>query len=730
MSYFKAKDDSYPAGQMQLEPESMIMFVDENQIQKKHCFAVVTRDRNYYVFAESESEMVEWVLCLRGAVYYTCLKKVASDPRNFMLLRSDISTNIERNGWLKKQGGKIKTMKRRFFVLKDRMLSYYRTEKDLEPIGSIDITGSNMTLLTKKKEYGINIHTTVGSNRQYYLAADNESEQLSWFDSLVKSVENVSEAKLVEKKSIVIHSLILSRMIHSSAHAANGGDSTEFAGSSSIAPHSPMMWRSLSFHRCRPQITFGNGEPEIESPIPGDEAAPGTTESGKNDSPDASHSVSDSASPEDSEGTISLLKHNSRNLSGRAATILHMTAPPSKQARSEHVRSATVVHHAPGSPSLSPVITLQKASSSALDSDDESDDEDDDDEDDDDIDIDDDDDDDDHDTAPGISSVSMSFFSLPVENKGEQGSIPSPSSTLDEKPEFMPLDSTTVKLSTIGTSDTTRTDSESDEHTEDNTASLSLPIQTGGNSIENHETDFTEDDDDDDTEVDTRSVNFDDISLQKNKTLKKKLTKALTKGIIKKPQSQQQQQDLALNNIYGLNVDKNRSNDDIFADPLSDILGDNIGNVEKSHDDGIKMFALGEEETFDDLIVSSPPPSSVTVNTSNATHEEEDHEGTLSTSAPIITIKKYTGAVSSQQPASSESSNSSAGKSVNVGTVATATSDSSTRTNGSTALEQRRSTSMRRPTVRKGKLRLKKKTTFRRMHHQMESVLQTMGAEF
>lgn len=37
-------------------------------------------------------------------------------------------------GWLSKEGGSIKTWKRRYFVLKDGVLAYYKTESEFNKV--------------------------------------------------------------------------------------------------------------------------------------------------------------------------------------------------------------------------------------------------------------------------------------------------------------------------------------------------------------------------------------------------------------------------------------------------------------------------------------------------------------------------------------------------------------------------------------------------------------------
>lgn len=48
-------------------------------------------------------------------------------------------TNAEKKGWLTKQGGRIKTWKRRWFILSDNCLFYFKAPGDKEPCGIIPL---------------------------------------------------------------------------------------------------------------------------------------------------------------------------------------------------------------------------------------------------------------------------------------------------------------------------------------------------------------------------------------------------------------------------------------------------------------------------------------------------------------------------------------------------------------------------------------------------------------
>jgi len=50
----------------------------------------------------------------------------------------------DKDGYLTKQGGSIKTWKRRYFILKGRTLYYYKTPKDQELTGKLDLEPSSL----------------------------------------------------------------------------------------------------------------------------------------------------------------------------------------------------------------------------------------------------------------------------------------------------------------------------------------------------------------------------------------------------------------------------------------------------------------------------------------------------------------------------------------------------------------------------------------------------------
>jgi hypothetical protein len=163
LSYFVDEYDSYPKGSLELDATCKILFVDESVVGKKNCFTIETKERNYFIYCEKEEQTAKWVYALRAAVYFKNLKDVLNDPRNF--LKGGENQNIEKSGFLKKQGGGWTSIKKRYFRLRGTKLSYYKSEKELEPIDSIDLRGVKVSEgiqnpKEKKNQYSIMLQTS------------------------------------------------------------------------------------------------------------------------------------------------------------------------------------------------------------------------------------------------------------------------------------------------------------------------------------------------------------------------------------------------------------------------------------------------------------------------------------------------------------------------------------------------------------------------------------------
>jgi len=101
--------------------------------------------------------------------------------------------HVEKGGWLTKRGHKVKNMKRRWFVLKDPTLCYYKNPRDTTPAGVI-ILDDILTVVSEKNIYQDT--SSKGSEKlsfwfeiitkktNYLICADSETDMRDWVEAI------------------------------------------------------------------------------------------------------------------------------------------------------------------------------------------------------------------------------------------------------------------------------------------------------------------------------------------------------------------------------------------------------------------------------------------------------------------------------------------------------------------------------------------------------------------
>lgn len=94
----------------------------------------------------------------------------------------------DKEGFLTKQGGSIKTWRRRWFVLKEKKLVYFKTRNDLEATGVIELEPDSFVKdeRDKKRRFMFSVGT---SRRVFFIVADNEKDMLSWIEGIKRNIE-------------------------------------------------------------------------------------------------------------------------------------------------------------------------------------------------------------------------------------------------------------------------------------------------------------------------------------------------------------------------------------------------------------------------------------------------------------------------------------------------------------------------------------------------------------
>lgn len=102
----------------------------------------------------------------------------------------------EKDGFLTKQGGSIKTWKKRWFVLKGDTIYYFKTPKDTEQTGEIKLEPTSACnsepamnkVAGKKKKYYFSVATT---QRTFLMFTESEETMKQWVDKISQAIDKL-----------------------------------------------------------------------------------------------------------------------------------------------------------------------------------------------------------------------------------------------------------------------------------------------------------------------------------------------------------------------------------------------------------------------------------------------------------------------------------------------------------------------------------------------------------
>uniref|UniRef100_A0A8B9JJH9 Si:ch211-204d2.4 n=1 Tax=Astyanax mexicanus TaxID=7994 RepID=A0A8B9JJH9_ASTMX len=119
-----------------------------------------------------------------------------SEPSSHVTLRRCMSLrpNVVRSGYCVKQGNVRKSWKRRFFILDDQGVSYYKNETDKEPLRSIRLRDIQKVheCLVKSGELlsRDNLFEIITSTRTFYIQTDTPEEMNGWIKDIASKIQD------------------------------------------------------------------------------------------------------------------------------------------------------------------------------------------------------------------------------------------------------------------------------------------------------------------------------------------------------------------------------------------------------------------------------------------------------------------------------------------------------------------------------------------------------------
>ncbi|CAK8692228.1 unnamed protein product [Clavelina lepadiformis] len=103
------------------------------------------------------------------------------------------SSGGQRCGYLNKLGGRVRTWKKRWCVLKNKNLLYFKSPNDItrKPQGQIALTGVDVKL--SRDDTAASTFQLVSGKRTYYLSADSQQAATDWINALQATIGNKKE---------------------------------------------------------------------------------------------------------------------------------------------------------------------------------------------------------------------------------------------------------------------------------------------------------------------------------------------------------------------------------------------------------------------------------------------------------------------------------------------------------------------------------------------------------
>jgi len=99
---------------------------------------------------------------------------------------------FDKDGYMTKQGGSVKSWNKRYFVLKDKCLYYYKAPKDTVFTGRIDLEGNSVVRAEPDVKKSPNVFSISTPHRIFFMYPDRTEEVKGWIDSIQRAISSKS----------------------------------------------------------------------------------------------------------------------------------------------------------------------------------------------------------------------------------------------------------------------------------------------------------------------------------------------------------------------------------------------------------------------------------------------------------------------------------------------------------------------------------------------------------
>lgn len=151
------------------------------------------KNKNFEEYKKSQEELSR--MSIRTNIVAPVGRSLGRTISNFFSskVKRESLTNVDKEGYLVKEGGIIKSWQKRWFVLKDGTLYYFKTHESQDPRGYIPLSGCKVKPAVNYTSRQFCFSISHPKNRTYYLCAKDQEELEDWVATLVEKISNLAK---------------------------------------------------------------------------------------------------------------------------------------------------------------------------------------------------------------------------------------------------------------------------------------------------------------------------------------------------------------------------------------------------------------------------------------------------------------------------------------------------------------------------------------------------------
>ncbi|KAH9489982.1 hypothetical protein Btru_035438 [Bulinus truncatus] len=189
--YYKNEQDTDPLGAIPLYGYTISRHTETS---RDFCFkAEKYGARTYYFMTDSRDQMTGWVAALTEAAARSKKRKesfLSVSSHNVSLPALDVR-KPECTGFLGKLSPSRRHWRRRYCVLKDACVYYYKEMDSLSALGVAHLHGYKVDVegVPRNRKYSFSLQPPEKKMRVFIFSADNETDKKRWVEALIHSIQ-------------------------------------------------------------------------------------------------------------------------------------------------------------------------------------------------------------------------------------------------------------------------------------------------------------------------------------------------------------------------------------------------------------------------------------------------------------------------------------------------------------------------------------------------------------